>query len=273
MIKGLYTATSGMVAQWDNMNVISNNLANVSTNAYKKDVSQFKSFPEMLLRRINDDGVVNFNLGSYDKAPVIGKIGTGVEVNDIFTDFEQGLNIRRTENDFDLALVGKGFFVIDTDRGLRYTRNGSFVLNEDSYLVTQEGFKVLGEKGPIKITANNFKVDEEGFITKNDAYSDKLGSFVDKEENSFEYEKLVDKFKIVTFEDLRGLKKEGNSLYAETSTSGKMYELDRTNGGPSVRQGYIETSNVNVVTEMVKMIETQTADEIMGLITTRIVKQ
>jgi flagellar basal-body rod protein FlgF len=281
MIKGLYTATSGMLAQWNNMNVISNNVANASTTGYKKDVAQFKAFPEMLLRRLYDDGVHNFNMGSYDTAPVIGKLGTGVEVNDVFTDFSQGSNLRRTDNDFDLSLVGKGFFVIDTDRGHRYTRNGQFTVDENSYLVTKEGFKVLGENGPIKVTTNNFRVDEQGIITRNSKYDEKVGNFVDREENSFDYEEILDKLKIVTFRDLRGLKKEGNSLYAETPYSGTMTELDRTNGGPMVKQGYIETSNINVVTEMVKMIETQrayeanqkavqTSDELMGIIANRL---
>ena len=281
MVKGLYTGASGMMAQWNKIGVVSNNLANVNTNAFKKDVAQFKSFPEMLLRSVNGEGVVNFNMGSYDKAPVIGKLGTGVETNDVFTDFTQGLNIRSTKSDFDFALVGKGFFVIETDKGHRYTRNGSFVVNEDSYLVTQEGNKVLGEKGPIKITSNNFREDDEGFITRNSKYGEKVGTFVDKEENAFDYEEIVDKFKIVTVRDLRGLKKEGSGLYAETPHSGKVIELNRTNGGPQVKQGYLETSNLNVVSEMVKMIETQrayeanqksvqTADEIMGIIANKL---
>lgn len=281
MIKGLYTACSGMNAQWNNMNVISNNLANVNTNSFKKDITVMKSFPEMLLSRMNDDGVVNFSLGSYDKAPIIGKLGTGVEMNDVFTDFSQGSNLRYTENDLDLALIGKGFFTIETDSGLRYTRNGSFVIDENSNLVTHDGYKVMGENGPIKVTRNNFKVDDEGNIVRNAKYDEELGTFVSKEENSYEFEEVVDRFKIVTFNDLRGLKKEGNNLYAETPHSGKMIELNMDNGRPKVKQGYVETSNVNVVNEMVKMIETQrsyeanqkavqTADEIMGLIANKI---
>ncbi|MFW5799739.1 MAG: flagellar basal-body rod protein FlgF [Spirochaetota bacterium] len=281
MIRGLYTGSSGMMAQWNNINVISNNLANVNTSGYKKDISVFKSFPEMLMRRLYDDGVVNFNLGSYDKAPVIGKMGTGVEFNDVYTDFDQGLSIRRTENDLDIALVGKGFFTVETDRGHRYTRNGSFTLDENSYLVTQQGYKVLGENGPIQIKNNNFRVDEQGVITRNSKYNRELSEFVDKEENSFDYEEVVDRLKIVTFNDLRGLKKEGESLYVETPQSGKMTELSMDNGRPKVVQGYIETSNVNVVNQMVKMIETQrayeanqktvqTSDELMGIISNRI---
>jgi flagellar basal-body rod protein FlgF len=277
MVKGLYTATSGMMAQWNNMNVISNNIANASTNGYKKDVSIFKSFPEMLLSRINDDGLHNFPLGSYDKAPIIGKMGTGVELNDVYTDFTQGLNLRSTENDFDLALVGEGFFVVETDRGHRYTRDGSFVVDENSFLVTQEGYKVLGENGPIRVQNNNFRVDEQGYIMRNSKYSNEIGEFVDKEENSFDYEEIVDRLKVVTFGDLRGLKKEGHNLYAESPQSKGIIELNSTNGGPLVKQGFVETSNLNIVSEMVKMIETQrayeanqksiqTSDEIMGII-------
>lgn len=281
MIRGLYTGTSGMIAQWNNMNVISNNIANVSTTGYKKDISIFKSFPEMLLHRLNDDGMVNFNLGSYDKAPVIGKMGTGVEMNDVHTDFMKRGIPRKTGNDFDFALDGIGFFAVETDSGIRYTTNGAFTISEDSYLVTHNGDKVLGEKGPIKITVNNFKVDKEGYIVKNKKYSDDYA--ISRESNSYEDEEVVDKLKIVTFNDLRGLKKDGHNLYAETPQSGKLIELGSNNGRPLILQGYVETSNVNVVSEMVKMITTQrayeanqkvvqTADEIMGYIANRIGK-
>ena len=89
MIRGWYTGASGMNAQQARLDAISNNLANVDTTGYKKDVAVSKSFSELLLRRMNDDGVITNNLGSYDVAPVIGKLGLGVETNELYTIFEQ----------------------------------------------------------------------------------------------------------------------------------------------------------------------------------------
>jgi flagellar basal-body rod protein FlgF len=143
MIRGLYTGASGMIAQMGRINVLSNNLANVDTTSYKRDTTIMKSFPEMLIHRINDDGVREIPIGSYDLMPVIGKMGTGVEINEVFTNFTQG-SFRQTENDFDLALEGEGFFSVQTEDGERYTRNGSFLIDRDGYLVTKDGFRVLG---------------------------------------------------------------------------------------------------------------------------------
>ena len=90
MIRGWYTAASGMRAQQRQLDVISHNLANVDTTSFKRDVAFQKSFPELLLRRMNDDGVLRHPFGSVDKAPIIGKLGLGVETNEVFTEFEQG---------------------------------------------------------------------------------------------------------------------------------------------------------------------------------------
>ncbi len=103
MVRGLYTGASGMLSQSIRMDVISNNLANVDKTGFKKDITVFKSFPEMLIRRQNDNGLVKFPLGSYDKMPVVGRLGTGVEVNEVFTDFQQG-SLKKTENPFDFAI-------------------------------------------------------------------------------------------------------------------------------------------------------------------------
>ena len=90
MIRGWYIGASGMNAQQARLDAISNNLANVDTTAYKKDVAVNKSFPELLLRRLNDDGVYKTHFGSADAAPIIGKIGLGVETNELYTILEQG---------------------------------------------------------------------------------------------------------------------------------------------------------------------------------------
>ena len=118
MLRGIYTGASGMVAQMHRMDVLSNNLANVDVTGYKRDTSISKAFPEMLIRRINDNGVYKFPFGSVEVAPVVGKLGTGVEYNELFTVFEQGA-LKETSNPFDLALDGDGFFAVETPNGER----------------------------------------------------------------------------------------------------------------------------------------------------------
>lgn len=237
MMRGIYTATTAMKARTHQMNVISNNLANVNTSGYKKDVSIFKSFPEMLIRRVNDK-VHRFQEGSRDAYPIVGKIGTGVELNEVFTEKSMG-NLKNTQNQLDLAIRGKeGFFSIATSDGIRYTRNGSFLLNDKRELVTQQGDFVLGKNGKIKIDSDDFTIDKRGRV-----YSD-------------EGSNLVSQIDIVNFRNIRFLKKQGDSLYKTTEESGEAFEIDA-----NIESGFLETSNVNAIEEMVKMIEVQRSYE------------
>ncbi len=148
VVRGIYTAASGMMAERRKLDVVSNNLANIDLIGYKKDLSIQKAFPEMLIRRLNDDGLYKFPKGHLETAPIVGKLGTGVEENEIYTLFEQG-PLKTTGNPLDLALTDQGFFVIQTSDGERYTRNGSFTIGKEGILVTKSGFPVLGEKGYI----------------------------------------------------------------------------------------------------------------------------
>ncbi|MFW6138398.1 MAG: flagellar basal-body rod protein FlgF [Spirochaetota bacterium] len=252
MIRGLYTGASSMMAQMKRIDVLSNNLANVDTPSYKKDSTIMKAFPEMLIRRINDDGVRVLPSGSYDLMPVVGELGTGVEVNEVYTRFTQG-SLKRTENPFDLALEGGGFFSVQTPQGEKYTRNGSFLLDNEGYLVTKDGYRVLGENGPIRIKKNNFVVDENGNVFQNNQYADDPQRLVSMEENEWNQTQLVDTLKICRFPEKRFVKKTGESLYIETEKSGQAFIL--TENRPEVKQGFIEASNVNPVREMVDLIE------------------
>jgi len=259
MIRGWYTGASGMRAQQWRLDAVSNNLANVSTSGYKKDVTSFKAFPELLLRRQDDDGVYKHPFGSADAAPIVGKLGTGVELNELFTQFTQGAPLE-TSSDFDMMLEGKGFFSVATPYGERYTRNGSFILGKEGYLVTNEGFPVLGENGPIRVKANNFQVDNEGRIWVNAAYSDDPEVMVGREANQWEDTVLLDTLKIVEFDLDRYLEKQGTSLYRESETSGPAMTMDLLRR-PKVIQGFVEASNVDPVIEMVQMIEVNRAYE------------
>jgi flagellar basal-body rod protein FlgF len=252
MVRGIYTGASGMIAEMRRIDVISNNLANVDTPSYKKDISIMKAFPEMLIRRINDDGVRVLPIGSYDLMPVIGKMGTGVEVNEVYTRHIQGA-FKQTENEFDLALEGEGFFCVETEEGERYTRNGSFLIDRDGFLVTKDGYRILGENGPIQIKKNNFIVDEDGNIFENREFMEDPLRLVSMEENEWNETVLVDRLKIVNFPKLRYVKKIGESLYRETEYSERPFIVE--NERPKVRQGFLEASNVNPVTEMVNLIE------------------
>ncbi len=258
MVRGLYTGSAGMIAQMHKMDTVANNLANVSKTGYKRDTTIFKSFPEMLIRRTNDDGVVRMPLGSYDTMPMAGKLGTGVEVNEVFTRFSQG-SLKQTHNNFDVALNGKGFLTVMTEDGPRYTRNGSFLINSESYLVTKDGHKVVGEKGFIQIKKYNFKIDKQGRILVNSDKQDNPRDLTNPDQNDWKNPIVLDRFKIVNFARTRHLDKQGNSFFKETKYSGKATVM--TNNRPKVNQGFLESSNVNPVEEMVRMIEVQRSYE------------
>ncbi|HOK02988.1 MAG TPA: flagellar basal-body rod protein FlgF [Spirochaetota bacterium] len=256
MLRGIYTGASGMLAQDARMDTIANNLANVDKTAYKKDITIFKAFPDMIIRRINESGLGITPAGSYDTMPYVGRLGTGVEVNEVFTDFDQG-SLQRTENSFDLALEGRGFFTVMTERGERYTRDGSFTINQDGILMTHNGNPVMGEKGIIRVHHNNFIVNEHGEVIVNGDLSADPRDVVTMASNNWSNPIVLDRLKIVDFENIREIKKEGDSMYRETEYSGPPIAPSEF----KVVQGFLEKSNVNIVREMVDMIEVQRSYE------------
>src|SRR6056297_4119166 len=132
MIRGLYTAASSMEVLQKKTNIRSNNLANVNTNGFKKSEGITRSFPEMLLSRIE--------AGEIDQE--IGELSTGAYMENSFKDMSQG-SFQRTDNPLDFAVEGEGFFVIETEAGDRYSRDGNFTINSDSELVTKTGNHLL----------------------------------------------------------------------------------------------------------------------------------
>ncbi len=252
MIRAWYTGASGMRAQQFRLDAVANNLANVDVNGYKRDTSVHKSFPELLMRRMQDDGLYKHPFGSGDAAPIIGKLGLGVEYNELYTQFEQG-PLKETSSSFDLALDGEGFFAIATPYGERYTRNGAFQLGKEGYLETKEGYPVLGENGPIRVNDSEFTINKEGQIwvaaedsgLANDGTAGKV---------------LLDTVKLVEFDRERYLQKQGTSFYRESQESGPAMIMAQGRR-PRVEQGFVEGSNVNPVLEMVEMIEVNRAYE------------
>ncbi len=260
MLRGIYTSASGMNVMQSRLDIISNNLANVDKTGYKRDIAVFKAFPNMQIRRQFDDGLVQFPLGSYDKMPFVGELGTGVELNESYTIYQQG-NLKQTDNDFDFALDGKGFIAIETEKGERYTRDGSFTLDKEGYLVTKDGLKVLTETGGyIQIKKNNFMVDKDGNFYQNTDFVGEPNRLVDLNENEWRNTELLGRLKIIRFPRERELRREGNSFYYEDEFTGNPY-IAEGEERPKVLQGFLESANVNPVTEMVQMIEVQRAYE------------
>ena len=258
MIRGWHTAASGMRAQQWRLDSVANNLANVNTDGYKREQAAFRAFPELLMRRVKDDGQYIHPFGSGDTAPIIGRLGTGVEFNELYISFTQG-SFNETQSDFDFALDGRGFFAVSTPWGERYTRNGTFHLGMEGYLLTKEGYPVLGENGPIRVQANNFRVDHLGQIWINAAYDNDPNVMISREMNTWDETVLLDTMKIVDFENDRYLNKQGSSLYYANEYSGPAFVMDFNR--PAVVQGFIETANVDPVVEMVQMIEVNRAYE------------
>lgn len=236
MIRGLYTSGWSMLAGSKKMDVISNNLANVNTTAYKKDIVVFQSFPEVLTKRINDDGM------SIDNpSGTVGTMRLGNDVGEVFTYYTQG-KLLGTNKASDLAIKDSdnAFFtiqVIDAQGNVQeyYTRDGSFSVDANNRLVTSEGYAVMGEYGEIYLDAGDFIVEEDGTIIQ-----------------GFD---VIDRLLIREFEDTSVLRKHGDSLVA---FDGQVQERDFTG---TVQQGFLEQSNVNIVNEMVDMITVMRAYE------------
>jgi len=226
MIKGLYTGASGMLAAQTQSEVIADNVANIRTPGYKAEDTSNKAFPELLMVRTRTENEPPGNT-------IIGTMGTGVVVDQISRLNVQGA-LQTTNLSTDLALTSENtFFVVNTPNGERYTRNGQFELNANGMLQTAEGYQVLGEGGPIGPLSKDFQVDSQGVITDQGVYVDRL--------------RLVE----IPAESLT---REGQSLYF--SDQAQVYE-----GNPGVLQGALESSNVDLTGQMVKMITVMRAYE------------
>ncbi|NLI89576.1 MAG: flagellar hook-basal body protein [Epulopiscium sp.] len=232
MIRGLYTSGTGMKAQMRRMDVVSNNLANVDTAGYKKDEAVLSSFPDILMTRIND---TRNNI----KTPTpMGNVNLGTKIDEIYTNFSQGSFIR-TDEKFNVALQGDGYFTISTPEGERFTRDGGFVLGPDGRLMTSEGNYVMGQAGII--TLGNEFLAEGGEV------------FIDDNGRIMVGNNHVDTLRIVAFEDNSQLQKIGDNLYQSNANTIPF------NG--QVVQGFIESSNVNPVEAMVDLITVSRAYE------------
>lgn len=231
MYQGFYNLTSGMLTQNRNLNVISNNMVNIQTAGYKRDKMVSSTFQEEMLYRTG-----RTNKENYEELGVTSKIKTAERT---YVNYEQG-SFDPTGGIYDFALGGNGFFCIDTAEGVRYTRNGSFRVDEEGYLMLNSLGRVQGQGGqPIQIDNENFYVDEGGTIR-----------VVDEDGSTREFGTL----RIVDFEDYEQLHKEDYGLF---STDQAAREL--TDGETSVMWQMLEKSNVDMVEELTAMMSAQRA--------------
>lgn len=227
MVRGLYTAYTGMLNEQKRLDVISNNLANSATVGYKEEGVTSQAFKEMLTYRIKDRS------SGFVDMPV-GNMSLGVKIGETYVNWDQG-SLRQTENTYDLALQGKGFYTVRVtntkgEDTTCYTRNGSFQCTADGCIVDKNGNHLQGEGGDIQVPtdAARIVIDKDGAIYADGTY--------------------VDTIKITDFEDYNYLKQYGDNFYIAVDGA------KTKDGEAAIEQGYTEQSNVNVVDQMVDMI-------------------
>ncbi len=212
MVRGLYAAASGMNAEAQKAAIFAANLANVSTAGYRASRMSQSSFA-------SDLAAARSSASAF---------AGGTHVTAASMDMSPG-PIVHTENDFDLAINGQGFFCIQSSAGIAYTRNGQFQLNAESILVTRNGDLVLGENGPIEITSGTFSVGQDGRI--------------------FDGQVAVDTLRVVEFADPSGLEKLGDGLVIGGKTiAGADFAIE---------QGAYESSNVSAIDALQRMMNGQ----------------
>lgn len=228
MLRGLYTSWSGLVNEQNRMDIMTNNLANATTVGYKKEGSTSQSFDDVLTLKIKDASV---GLSNVQRT---GVRNPGVKIGENYTDFSQG-SFRETGNTLDLALSGEGFFTVEfTPKGgsatKLYTRSGQFSMDKDGYLVTTEGDYVLDTQDRrIQLNTNlDVDIDASGRISQEG--------------------RAVAQLQITNFGDYNYLEKYGETYFQPVAGARTV------NPSATVRSGYLEMSNVQVVSEMVNLI-------------------
>jgi len=251
MLRSLWTAASGMNAQQTNVDTIANNLANINTTGYKAESAEFKSllYQNLQSKTTSANGA---------NKPVSAQVGLGVRTASISSNFTQG-SFLQSDSNFSFAINGKGFFAVSgVDGQVGYTRNGSFNISQGTdglTLCTSEGYPVLDSTGsPIVFDAamksSNITVNSDGQFCYPDASNNPAPIGIS--------------IGVFQFANPTGLDKEAASLFTETGASGvAINEADEAGINKStIKQGYLEGSNVQVATEMVNLITAQRAYEL-----------
>jgi flagellar basal-body rod protein FlgG len=242
MIRSLWIAKTGLDAQQTQMDVIANNLANVSTNGFKRSRAVFE---DLLYQTLRQPGAQS---SQQTQIPSGLQIGTGVRPVAAERIHTQG-NLQQTGNQLDVAIQGAGFFQVQMPDGTTsYSRDGSFQTDSQGQLVTSSGFPI---QPALTIPANalNVTIGRDGVVSVT--------------QPGVSAPVQVGSLQLATFINPAGLQSLGENLYQETASSGTpSTNVPGTNGSGLLNQNYVETSNVNVVEEMVNMIQTQRAYEI-----------
>lgn len=252
MVRSLWTAATGMIAQQTNVDTIANNLANVNTTGYKTEVNEFKSllYQNIQTKTTKADG---------SQKPVAAQVGLGVRNASITSIFKEG-SLLDVESDSAFAIDGRGFFSVKGEDGnTYYTRNGNFQWalgsNNTNMLCTSDGLPVLDSNGRSIAVSKDYIISEISI--------DFSGNLCYPDENN-NAQSMGIRMGIFQFSNPAGLEKQADGLFAETAASGQpLNEATNTSVSPSkLVQGYVEGSNVQVVDEMVNMIVAQRAYEL-----------
>jgi flagellar basal-body rod protein FlgF len=248
MFRGFYTAASGMLAQQRRTEMLTNNLSNANTPGFKADQSSVKTFPEMLLEQMDQNTNTTTNRLTLPTLSQVGQLSTGVYLQETTPLFSQG-DLQETESktDFSLSngtmpinnengLNGTVLFTIEQENGeLRYTRNGHFTLDGAGYLTTASGAYVLDENNErILLNSENFTMNEDGFILENNQPITRLG--VSFASNPYQ------------------LVKEGEGIFRAEAGAGMANAYTTEGVSFSLKQGFIESSNVDEAQTMTDMM-------------------
>ena len=242
--RALRTAATGMYAQQVNIEIISNNIANINTTGFKKNKAEFQ---DLMYQEVNINQITSSTPGVEDTTSSTIQVGNGVKPSSSQKIFKQG-DVTQTNNPFDLAIQGEGFFQVRKQDGTyAYTRDGSFKVNAGGQIVTSSGYTL--EPGfTLNSDIASLAVSKDGTVSANllDGSSTVLGNI-----------------ELARFMNNGGLIALGDNLYAESQGSGQpALGTPGAQGFGEVNQGYLEASNVDIVEEMISMIAAQRAYEI-----------
>jgi len=223
MVRGFYTACSGILTKSRTLDTISENMANATTSGYKQEATSAVSFRESL--------IYNSSNGSGAGSNPVGSITGGAAIGKTSTDYTQSA-LKQTGNPFDFAISGAGFFTVQEPGGQTgYTRNGEFSLDSQGYIVNGDGARLMGENGAINTGGMLFSVSPDGSV--------------------YVGENIIDRIAVYDPADTSTLVRQDSGIFYETGTPGQ------NAFGGSISQGFLEKSNVDMLNEMMAMIKNQ----------------
>ena len=302
MWRGLYTAATGMMSEQKRTDVIASNLANAATTGYKRDVTVHREFHQMLIKRVNDHengGTLGMDVAPFNSLadlgtskeditqikgfsadpfyrPGIGPLGLGDYIDEVAVDYQQGA-LESTGNTFDLAVVGDGFFAVQTPEGVRYTRNGAFFKNQQGFIQDIRGYNLLDTQGnPIRIPANvpdaRVLITGDGivYVPGNQTVLNPVTNRLEATGNPDAQQRIA-QIQLVEFGDRLATQKQGDNLfYLVNDNDGNQPvpnavgqnvrpRINNPDAQPrpasgEILQGALEKSNTAIVTEMVELI-------------------